>query len=266
MYWFPSFSSTFPAYKLKKIVKNTQIRFIDQKYFFHSMLPTPDIKITDPEKVYDPAEDSFLLLDLFEELRDYFKRKEFGHKTPLVVEIGTGSGIVSTFINEYVLPNGYFIATDINPYSCASALQTNKANTTSFNLDAVRCDLLSAIQDHLIDVLVFNPPYVPTESIPSMPTTKNEEYKWMDIALNGGPTGMDITNKVLDSLNRKLSVNGEAYILFCARNKPKQVAANFQSNHDNFKVEQVIFRKAGWEELSIYRFLKVGGTKSTPSA
>mgnify|MGYP003362311979 CR=1 FL=1 len=221
------------------------------------MLPTPDVKIADTEKVYDPAEDSFLLLDLFEKLRDYFKEKQFVHKTPLVVEIGTGSGIVSTFINKHIFPNGYFIATDINPYSCVSALQTNKANATTFNFDAVRCDILSAVDDHVIDVLVFNPPYVPTDDVPSIPTDKEEEYKWMDIALNGGPTGMDVTNKVLDSLEQKLSVSGEAYILFCARNKPKQITANFQNIHRNFKVEQVIFRKAGWEELSVYRFLKL---------
>lgn len=221
------------------------------------MLPTPDTCGLDTEKVYDPAEDSFLLLDLFESLRNELSLKHFEYRLPLVVEIGTGSGIVTTFINKNILPDALYIATDINPYSCKAAAKTNASNATSSNFDVIRCSLTTALRYHQIDILIFNPPYVPTETIPEIPKSTNEEYRWLDIALNGGPDGMDITNKVLDSLDHILSDHGEAYTLFCARNKPQLVAQNFQKLHSNFKVTKVITKKAGWEVLSVYKFAKI---------
>ncbi|GME75883.1 unnamed protein product [Ambrosiozyma monospora] len=222
------------------------------------MLPTPEVVNKNYDLVYEPAEDTFLLLDLFEELQPYFVTKEFSHKTPLVVEIGTGSGIVSTFINKYILPKSVIISTDLNPHSCVSLISTNKHNNPKrSNLDAIRTDLVSGFHNNSIDVLVFNPPYVPAEYIPSVEDAEKDEYNWVDIALNGGPEGMDITNKLLDRLDQCMSINGEAYILFCARNKPDVVVEEFKKNNSNFSVERVIYRKAGWEELSVYRFLKL---------
>ncbi|ODV87483.1 hypothetical protein CANARDRAFT_194525 [[Candida] arabinofermentans NRRL YB-2248] len=221
------------------------------------MLPTPTIPSPDYERIYEPAEDSFLILDLFESQLSYFQSKRFSKKTPLVLEIGTGSGIITTFINKHILPNAIYVASDLNPYACKTALRTNKANASSINVDSIRCDLTTALLPNSVDLLVFNPPYVPAEFVPQVPETSEDEHTWVDIALNGGPEGMDVTNQLLQSLSDTLSVDGEAYILFCARNNPDTVAQNFMSNYPNFKVERVIHRKAGWEVLSIYRFLKL---------
>lgn len=57
------------------------------------MLSTPITKNIDYDKVYEPSEDSFYLLDCFEEEKGYLETK-FKNKVPLVTEIGTGSGIV----------------------------------------------------------------------------------------------------------------------------------------------------------------------------
>ncbi|VEU21224.1 DEKNAAC102125, partial [Brettanomyces naardenensis] len=115
----------------------------------------------------------------------------------------------------------------------------------------------SALRNGQIDLLVFNPPYVPTEDVPTIPETTDQEDTWVDIALNGGPQGMDVTNRVLDQLDTILSSDGEAYILFCARNNPELVGKKFVQDHHNFVVQKVIHRKAGWEELSIYRYHKL---------
>ncbi|OUM50930.1 hypothetical protein BVG19_g11 [[Candida] boidinii] len=225
------------------------------------MFETPVVIGADYERVYEPAEDSFLILDLFEEIKDYLNEKKFAHKLPLVVEVGTGSGIVTTFINKNILPNALFIATDLNPFSCETFLRTNKHNATSFNADTVRSDLTTAIKSKDIDILIFNPPYVPAESVPSMPKNEIEEDLWVDIALMGGPTGMDVTNRLLDSLDSIMAPKGEAYILFCARNKPTEVIEQFLKVHnessEKWSCELVIHRKAGWEVLSVYRFLKL---------
>ncbi|CAX42845.1 N5-glutamine methyltransferase, putative [Candida dubliniensis CD36] len=221
------------------------------------MLPTPTVKNIDYEEVYEPSEDSFLLLDCFEKEKDYLQSK-FKTGIPLVTEIGTGSGIVTAFVAKHIVQNGIFLTTDINPHACKTVLQTVKYNNDDGSsiclLGSTQMDLTAAIKEQEIDLLIFNPPYVPSSEIPDIPKTKNDPV-WLDLALVGGEDGMVITWKVLNNLNNILSKSGVAYILFCARNKPENVASVMQSK--GWNVEVVINRKAGWEVLSVLKFTRI---------
>lgn len=215
------------------------------------MLPTPIVRNLD-ERVYEPAEDSFLLLDCLEE-RHTFLTSKFKNQTPVVCEIGAGSGVVSTFIKTNVLPDGLFLATDINPTACKSILETAKYNDP-FGLstvDLLQMSLTSAVRRNVVDVLVFNPPYVPAEEVPPLPATE-EDDSWVDLALLGGADGMVVTWEVLNSLDDIMAKDGVAYILFCARNKPDEVAQIMENK--GWKVVTVVHRKAGWEVLSVLEF------------
>lgn len=214
------------------------------------MLPTPEVPTLD-EKVYEPAEDSYLLLDCFEERLEIHRLRRY----PVVCEIGTGSGIVSAFLHSHIFPDGIFVATDINPAACATAKQTLLKNSDSTNLKADVCQmsLTSALRAQTVDILVFNPPYVPAEEVPDRPTT-SEDPSWIDLALLGGPDGMIVTWDVLNGLDTILAPGGAAYILFCARNKPDEVAATMRAR--GWKVETVAHRKAGWEVLSVLEFVR----------
>lgn len=213
------------------------------------MLPTPEVD-ADYEKVYEPAEDSFLLLDSLEQELDYLQKR---YKTPVVVEIGTGSGIVTSFVHKNILPNGLFLTTDLNPHACRSSKATSKKNGGAKYLDSLQSDLTKCIRPNLIDVLIFNPPYVPAETVPDIP--KNEsDYEWLDLALLGGSDGMVVTDRLLDNFDKILSPKGIAYILFCARNKPKEVTEKMLAK--GWESELIINRKAGWEDLSVYRFFR----------
>ncbi|VDO23230.1 unnamed protein product [Brugia timori] len=126
------------------------------------MHPTPLYHITDEQKdsVYEPAEDTFLLLDALEKDREALEQLE----PNVVVEIGSGSGIISVFCQQLLRVPVLTLVTDMN----FKALQCTRATAQLNNVavEAVQCDLLSAL-DHrlygLVDVLLFNPPYVPTE-------------------------------------------------------------------------------------------------------
>ncbi|KAM3718233.1 eRF1 methyltransferase catalytic subunit [Dirofilaria immitis] len=112
------------------------------------MHPTPLYHITDDQKdnVYEPAEDTFLLLDALE--KDKKSLEEL--KPNVIVEIGSGSGIVSVFCQHLLH---------------VPCTQTT-AELNNVSVEAVQCDLLSALRYQLsgmVDVLLFNPPYVPTE-------------------------------------------------------------------------------------------------------
>lgn len=217
------------------------------------MLPTPYLKDLDYDKVYEPSEDSFLLLDCFEEEIDFLRNKYQG-QTPIITEIGSGSGIVTSFIMNNILQNGFFLATDINPNACISTNNTIKLNGGKSGVsDAIQMSLTGGILPNKIDLMVFNPPYVPGEEVPKIPQL-DDDRDWLDLALVGGSDGMEVTWIVLDQLDKILSPLGVAYILFCARNKPDNVKDIMKQR--GWMVETVIQRKAGWEVLSILRFEK----------
>lgn len=223
------------------------------------MLATPLTKNLDIDHVYEPAEDTFLFLDLFESLHNssfYKDKRKFNNDCPLVVEIGSGSGLITTFISQHrIIPNAFHIATDINLIALENTTKTYKDNTSYPVFDVLRSNLTDAIIPGSIDVLFFNPPYVPSEHVPPLPSIDDDSV-WLDLALIGGDDGMLITRKVLSSLNRILAVSGHAYILFCARNNHPKVIEKFKEENLNFSVELTIQRKCGWEELAIYRFTK----------
>lgn len=218
------------------------------------MLPTPTTSSLDFTHVYEPAEDSFLLLDLLEEDLSFIQaRRAHSTTTPIVLEIGTGSGIVTTFMHKSILPDAVYLATDLNLHACEACQTTWTQNEgKKGRLEVVRASLATALRPQLVDYLVFNPPYVPDEIVPRAPIENENDETWLDLALLGGEDGMEVTWVLLNELDTVLAPSGVAYILFCIRNKPDQVAGIMRKK--GWTVEKVGERKAGWEVLSVWKF------------
>lgn len=174
------------------------------------MLPTPSTSHIDPEIIYDPAEDSFLLLDTLSSpterhfLTQRFRSSTQHHHppspspTPLIIEVGTGSGVILAFLTAnaheiFGRTDILTLGTDINPYACRATWETvrkacrekakekekegGRGKPTRSEYDGVvataaagflfvlNSDLATAIKPKMVDVLVFNPPYVPTDEV-----------------------------------------------------------------------------------------------------
>lgn len=213
------------------------------------MKSTPTTEGIDFSKVYEPAEDSFLFLDALEDQLSYLQQHYSSNC--LVLEIGPGSGIITSFINKYILPNALYLTCDINIHACEASLITTKENGGALFIDTVRGSLATHLRPNLVDIVLFNPPYVPdSHCAPEIPADDNTD-SWLDLALLGGKDGMEITNKLLASLDSVLSPQGVAYILFCQRNNPSIVMQHL--NEQGWITKCIIHRKAGWEVLSIWR-------------
>ncbi|WKY05349.1 hypothetical protein Q1695_005952 [Nippostrongylus brasiliensis] len=143
-------------------------------------LPTPLYKLNavQQQSVYEPSEDTFLLLDAIE--KDIEKLRDSSPE--IILEIGCGSGVVSVFLNKALGGGVTSLATDYNPDALDCTLETGRLNDVK--IEVVRTDLDNGLShlENKVDVLLFNPPYVPTKEKPK----DNAERCWA-----GGPTGRD---------------------------------------------------------------------------
>ncbi|KAI1083177.1 methyltransferase domain-containing protein [Whalleya microplaca] len=242
------------------------------------MLPTPDTSHVAYERIYEPAEDSFLLLDTLSSITETsFLQDRFRHGVPLVVEIGPGSGVVIAFVHaqaEIIFGSRNILtaAVDVNGYACKATSDTARKAalenpaTHGHYLGAFQGDLVTPLKDRSVDVLVFNPPYVPTPDLPKQPEQADmpqlganpsfDDDSWLlSLSYAGGKDGMETTDRLIDSLPHVLSERGCAYILLCAQNKPEVVKARIRSLGDAWRVETVgtSGKQAGWEKLQIIR-------------
>ncbi|KAJ2355810.1 S-adenosylmethionine-dependent methyltransferase, partial [Coemansia sp. RSA 2618] len=129
-------------------------------------LPTPDTAhLSRPEyaTVYEPAEDTYLLLDALEQDREELQAL----RPTICVEIGSGSGCVSAFLGKVLDPiPSLIISTDINPAANGATRETT-ARVPHLGFEQCRARFVQGLDRRLyggIDVLLFNPPYVVTPS------------------------------------------------------------------------------------------------------
>lgn len=192
------------------------------------------------DHVYEPAEDSFLLIDALEKDLTYLQLQN----PTFCLEVGTGSGVVITAFGM-AFPNTFCISTDVNFKACIMSKQT--ADYNKVGLDSVTMDLSIALRDNIFDVILFNPPYVVTGS---------EECGGRDITASwaGGVKGREVTDRLLDMIPKKLAQNGTFYLLLIKENIPLEVI-KIMSKY-GFKSEKVLERKVRNEQQIVLKFFK----------
>ncbi|XP_070311219.1 methyltransferase N6AMT1 isoform X3 [Odocoileus virginianus] len=124
--------------------------------------------------VYEPAEDTFLLLDALEAAAGELTGVE------ICLEVGSGSGVVSAFLASVIGPQALYMCTDVNPEAAACTLETARCNKV--HIQPVITDLVKGLLPRLkekVDLLVFNPPYVvtPPEEADSLPAEQQGKPK-----------------------------------------------------------------------------------------
>ncbi|CAO0802776.1 unnamed protein product [Mucor circinelloides] len=211
------------------------------------MIPTPDlshIKKEDYERVYEPAEDTFLLLDALEEDEKSIQKL----KPSVCLEIGSGSGCVTTLLAKIVgNTNAVFLTTDINEFACETTRQTGLHNGIT-QIEPIRTSLVNGIMPRLknrIDILCFNPPYV---------VTTHEEVGSLGIEASwaGGIDGREVIDQLLPLVKDILSHAGIFYLLLINENKPDQVVQLMKESYGmNAKI--VMERRAGREKQFIVK-------------
>ena len=142
------------------------------------------------EKVYEPAEDTFLLAE-------NLKVK----KTDRVLEIGTGTGIIAILTSK-IAEN--VIAVDINKYAVECTLKNSKLNQS--DIDIRLGDLFDSTEGEKFDLILFNTPYLPTDEDERI----DDE---LEAAWDGGPDGRLVINRFIEDLPAHLNPKGRVQLV-----------------------------------------------------
>lgn len=167
--------------------------------------------------VYGPREDSYLLATVAATCE--------GRR---VLEVGTGTGFVAA-----VASRGFeeTVAVDLNP----DAVDLAKRNLPDATV--LQSDLFRNV-DGTFDLVLFNPPYLPTD-----------EGTEGDAALDGGSTGREVLERFVHDLPHYLDENGSALVLVSSITDTEEVERLFAEN--GFSVEEVASERYFFEELVV---------------
>lgn len=163
---------------------------------------------------------------------------------PVIVDLGTGSGAIALAVATEVA-HARVVAVEASVEAFAWA-QRNANALSAGRVELVHADLASALGelDGRVDVVVSNPPYIPTGAVPRDPEVRLHDPA---LALYGGEDGLDVI-RALDVTAMRLLRSGGALVLEHGELQAADVAA--------------LLRGSGWRAIARHRDL-TGRDRST---
>ncbi|MCD8238598.1 MAG: peptide chain release factor N(5)-glutamine methyltransferase [Clostridiales bacterium] len=153
--------------------------------------------------------------------------KEKSYKTGL--DLGTGSGCIAVSLSS--LNKGLkMTASDISLRPIFIAEQNAKDHKADINF--VLSDLFENIEGKF-DFIVSNPPYIPTEVIPTL--EKNVKNYEAEKALDGGKDGLDYIRKIIEQAPSYLNPGG---------------LLAFETGYDQREAVDALFKAAGYKNIN----------------
>ncbi len=212
--------------------------------------PDPIINY-DFENVYAPSDDTYLIIDYFKKHIDYDNFDGINIKEiKRVLDIGTGSGIIAIFFQIIKKHNPNFnpeiFASDISEEAIKCAKSNEKANNFENKIKFIQSDLFKSFPDYLkhsFDVMIFNPPYLPSSPL----IDKSSNKKKIDYSWDGGKRGFEIFIKFLDDVKKFLKKKSFIYYISSSRTNLEQL--NNYILKRNFKNETLEKKHIFFEDI-----------------
>ncbi|XP_036885560.1 methyltransferase N6AMT1 isoform X1 [Sturnira hondurensis] len=166
----------------------------------------------------------------------------------ICLEVGSGSGVVSTFLASMIGPQALYMCTDINPGAAACTLETARCNQV--HIQPIITDLVQGLLPRMkekVDLLVFNPPYVVTP--PEEVGSHGIEAAWA-----GGRNGREVMDRFFPVVPDLLSPRGLFYLVTIKENNPEEILRTMKMK--GLQGTAALSRRAGQEMLSVLKFAK----------
>ncbi len=145
-----------------------------------------------PPAVYEPSDDSLLLLKYSKTLKGR------------VLDVGCGCGI-QALANARENPDNFVLGVDINPVAVQAA-RYNAAINGIKNAFFSQSDIFESIPESRFDGIIFNPPYLPTKAEEKIGGPLNH-------AFDGGEDGRAVIDVFLYDVEKHLTDEGVLLLL-----------------------------------------------------
>ena len=178
-------------------------------------------------KVYEPAEDTFLLAENL----DIKRRDE-------VLEIGTGTGLITIIAAQN---SRRVVATDINEHAIKCALKNTITNRT-YNVELREGNLFEPVEGEKFDLILFNTPYLPTD--------ENEKLDdELNAAFDGGLEGRKTIDQFIEQVKDYLKEEGRVQLVQSSLSDNEKTISKLEEL--GFEAEITASEKCFFEEIVV---------------
>jgi len=171
------------------------------------------------EGVYEPAEDSYLLIKAM--------KVKKGDKA---LDMGCGTGIIAIHLAKAGCD---VTAVDINERALENTRENAKINKVKIKI--VKSNLFLNVEGKF-DVIAFNPPYLPTY---------NEDIAW-----DGGREGIETIVSFLEQAENYLKRRGVIYLVMSSLDNVERVLKKF---NNRYRFSKVATGNFFFERLFVYK-------------
>lgn len=210
----------------------------------------------DSESVYTPSDDTYLMLDYFKSHIDssYFDGIKLS-EIKKILDLGTGTGIIAIFFQLTKMENLNFNpeihGSDILKEAINCAKLNEKVNNFNSEIKFLHSNLFKNFPNslkHSFNIIVFNPPYLPSSQL-----IKEEDKKDIDYSWNGGIKGYEVLINFLKSAISFLNLKKEHYIYCITSSRTNLNALNKKITKLGYKNEIVKQKHVFFEQLYLNR-------------
>ena len=157
-----------------------------------------------------------------------------GGRQLLAIDLGTGSGCIACALASE-RPDLDVIAVDVSPAAAAVARDNAQALGLAARVGVVAADLLDGLRDLSADLIVSNPPYLPSTLVPELaPEVRIHEPR---LALDGGADGLTLIRRIATTAHRYL--------------RPSGALAIETAGGDQVEAAAALLRAAGWDRVAV---------------
>jgi release factor glutamine methyltransferase len=150
------------------------------------------------------------------------------------IDVGTGSGCIACALAAE-RPDLDVLAVDVSPAAATVARENARALGLAGRVRLVAADLFDGIRDLGADLVVSNPPYLPSALVPELsPEVRIHEPK---LALDGGSDGLAVIRRIAAAARRHTRPSGTLVVETAGGEQASATAA--------------LLREAGWERVTV---------------
>jgi release factor glutamine methyltransferase len=157
-----------------------------------------------------------------------------GGRRAVAIDVGTGSGCIACALAAERADLDV-VAVDVSPAAAAVARENARTLGLAAQVRAVAADLFDGLRDLRADLVVSNPPYLPTGLMPELPPeVRIHEPR---LALDGGGDGLVVIRRLASAARRCLRLGGALVVETAGGAQASSAAA--------------LLREAGWSGVAV---------------